>query len=348
MLNVQFFNVVIYSDFLNSTDRQKRLSFVLNDTANRLNSFAIHSPLANTTTTTTTTTTAKKKSLLATKTPSKAPFIHANCDCLQSKMLHFQIGMSDLLAEYAQCRNAMHTAFSNMVQMRLKVKDSSQALKTTNADSLYLQTAASHHLVCTDLCDESGLKLSDAPLVKRLHACYAVLESVARARDVRDAFVRLEKSVQKQFYELVDLVAQIYGFFGLLVGRVNTLQIKLLLVGYALDHESQHNPTVALNKDTIYSQTVVNLMKAMLNANMRDEFGKLNASLVAATTATDEVVTTSRRKSTTKVATDSTSCDLSAIEKHKYFSPKPEMQVLYHLALTHYFILENRVCYVHT
>ena len=304
--------------------------------------------------------------------------IHADCDCLTSKIISFQLNLLNMLSTYSSFRKKMFNGLTNLIQSRMKIKDSTQI--TTNADSLHLQTVASQYLICPELCDENSLYINDETLIKQLDICYSILESITYKKNLKELMLNLEKNLLKQFYESTDLLAQMYGFFGLVVNRVKTLRIKLNFLYLDYDHLQQQN------NDSIFSQTVINLMKALLNANMCDEYDELNKKLLSSSCMTINSTSSSNdskmqtieekfrnlnnlntptrtnktipiplsatiQKSTIKKLdqTETNSKDLlndddptkssTAIDKHKYIGNKPETLVAYYLTLTHYHIL---------
>jgi len=151
---------------------------------------------------------------------------------------------------------------------------------------------------------------------------------------VKQAFVKEEKSVKKQFYESADLLAQLYGFFGILASRVKVFNMKLELLHY--DLESNIN-SYSSDYETIHTTTLLHLMKAYLNAKMFEEFLSLVLDEKFRGPKADD------SQKTANVLTKVTYQDIEDLNKlNKNISAKPESQVAYHLALAHYLILRHQ------
>lgn len=181
--------------------------------------------------------------------------------------------------------------------------------------------------------------MDDSLLIQKLDECFVSLEYLVSSVAVKESFIKEEKSLKKQFYESTDLLAQLYGFFGILKQRIKVFNIKLELLNF----DVEMGTTAGANSEfeCIYTGTLLHLMKALLNASMFNEFIGL--------------VFDNKFRATKCGGSDSNSSSSSAeirisyqnIEElnsyNKSISSKPESLIAYHLALAHYFVLKHQV-----
>ncbi|CAF0715451.1 unnamed protein product [Brachionus calyciflorus] len=241
------------------------------------------------------------------------------CGCTMSKILQFQISLYTCLCHYSSLRTKMLDAMKNLVDSRLKLKDKANVL--TNADNLYLQTPCTQSLICPEICDEFTVNVDDTELIKKLDSCLNILEEINKSHSLK----KIDKTLEKQFYEFVDILAQFYGFLGLILNRSKCLSIKFDILSKHIDQSSQ--------LETIYSNTVINLMKSYLNTCQIDNMECFLKKLFNPDQA-------SQTKTSIKSYDD---LDLKQLyEKNSYLLNKPEFQVAYYLNLMHYLILKNK------
>jgi len=179
------------------------------------------------------------------------------------------------------------------------------------------------------------MKSDDTILIDKLNNCMKNLEYLVSSMAVKEDFVKEDKSTKKQFYESADLLAQLYGFFGILTSRVKVFNMKLEL----LDYDLKNSPSSSSSDfESIHTTTLLHLMKAYLNASMFDEF----LSLVF-----DEKFrgfkSGDEPQKPANVPVKVTYQDIENLSKlNKNISVKPESLVAYHLALAHYLILKHQ------
>ncbi len=159
------------------------------------------------------------------------------------------------------------------------------------------------------------------------------LEYLVSSMAVKEDFVKEDKSTKKQFYESADLLAQLYGLFGILTSRVKVFNIKLELLDYDLK-----NTPISSDYESIHTSTLIHLMKAYLNAKMFDEFlSFIFDEKFRGFKSGDEP------QKPANVPVKVTYQDIENLNKlNKNISAKPESLVAYHLALAHYLILKHR------
>lgn len=240
----------------------------------------------------------------------------AVCECALSRILLFQLNLYKSLCEYAKLRSKTLTAIKELVDCRMKLKDSTNIL--TNADNLHLQTPSTQTLISPELCDEFSPNLDDEQMIKGLDSCLEILENL-KEKELLD----VDQTLEKQFYDSIDLLAHFFGFLGLVLNRTTCLEIKLSI----LDKNLQSSV------DTIYSNTIINLMKSYLNSNQLDNFEflfeKLNLKKIDCAKKT-------------QIKTSDMELD-TLYEKNQYLSNKSEFQISYYLNIMHYFILKGKV-----
>ena len=297
------------------------------------------------------------------------PNLVSNCECLYSKVILFQLNLFKMLCEYTKYREKMCTNVANLIQSRMKVREATPV--QTNTDNLHLQSISTQFLICPELATETDLLMSDLSLLSQLDTCLSILESVCSKNDIHEKMKILEKTLSKQFFDSIDLLAQLYGFFGILIKKAKTLKIKAELI--CLNDNEKVN---LLNSENLawYASTINNLMKSYLNAGMSEEFENLNKEILISTESQETKIkdeskeatpktlgnssvansainicvnaetSTSKRKSITNVTVDfSFEKTLALLEKNKIISSKPETLISYYLTLTHYFILVRKV-----
>jgi len=261
---------------------------------------------------------------------------------------------------------------ANLIQSRLKIREAT--VVQTNADNLHLQSIATQFLICPELATETELNMNDSSLISQLDGCLFILESICNKKVISEKLKLLEKTLYKQFFDSIDLLAQLYGFFGVLTNKAKTLKFKLEMLCIS-DFEKINS----LNSEGLvfYANTINNLMKSYLSAGMCEEFENLNREILISTenqetknSADSKSITPktlgnsvngvnlnknsslnanteanpSKRKSIPNVTTDfSLEKSLVLLEKNKIISNKPETLISYYLSLTHYFILAHKV-----
>lgn len=242
----------------------------------------------------------------------------AVCDCALSKILLFQLNLYKSLCEYAKLRSKTLIAIKELVDCRMKLKDSTNIL--TNADNLHLQTPSTQTLISPELCDEFSSNLDDEQMIQGLESCLEILEKL-KEKELLD----VDTTLEKQFYESIDLLAHFYGFLGLVLNRTICLEIKLSILNKNLE------PCL----DTIYSNTITNLMKSYLNSNQLDSFEFLF-----------EKLDLKKDNCAKKVQIKTSDMDLDVLyEKNQFLTNKSEFHISYNLNMMHYFILKGKVIY---
>ena len=159
----------------------------------------------------------------------------------------------------------MHPKYNNhsfIHQLYLKISKETTNV-TTNADQL--QTVSSVNLICPEICDETEMKSDDSVLINKLDSCFANLEHLVSSTALKKSFIEEDRSLKKQFYESADLLAQMYGFFGMLMNRIRIFNIKLKLLNYDIQNSSS---LATMDYESIYTSTLLHLMKAYLSSNM--------------------------------------------------------------------------------
>jgi hypothetical protein len=219
------------------------------------------------------------------------------CDCAEYKMIQFQIDLFRFLCDYARVRQKMLNSVTNLIESRIKVKDTTHIL--TNTDNLELQTTTNECLICKELIggDSNGSEANAtttkndeyASLMQQLDNCMAIIDAILlKKKDHKAAFSsevkHLAKPLLKQFYDSIDLLAQLYAFFGYLNKRCRVLACKLELMNFLLNEQQQPQAaarwTSLSNFDSIYSSTVISLLKSFVRVNMCDNFELVNNQLL--------------------------------------------------------------------
>ena len=177
--------------------------------------------------------------------------------------------------------------------------------------------------------------MDDSILIQKLDECFVSLEYLVSSVAVKESFIKEEKFVKKQFYESTDLLAQLYGFFGILKSRIKVFNIKLELLNYDVE---KGNIATNTDFDCIYTGTLLHLMKALLNANMFNEFIGLvfDNKFRAVKTGSD----LSPSNAEIRISYQ----NIEELNNYnKSISSKPDTLIAYHLALAHYFVLKHQV-----
>ena len=236
----------------------------------------------------------------------------------------------------------------NLIQSRTKVKEN----VTTNADQIQVQSMSSSCLICPDLCDENELKLNDDHLIALLDSSLNILEKLAIDTSQKENFAKQERSFKKQFFESIDLLAQLYGFFGLVKKRIDVFSLKIDLLNFEFEINLE---SALVDFESVYVNVTLQLMKAYLSLSMCDEFAflllsqKLNPDPLKANLSDLDENLGKKLKNTkptksTKASDLITYADLESIDKlNRILISKVETQVVYHLVIAHYFILRHKV-----
>jgi hypothetical protein len=295
----------------------------------------------------------------------------SNCECLSSKVILFQLNLFKMLCEYTKYREKMCVNVANLIQSRLKIREAT--VVQTNTDNLHLQSIATQFLICPELATETELNMNDSSLISQLDGCLFVLEAICNKKVISEKLKLLEKTLYKQFFDSIDLLAQLYGFFGVVTNKAKTLKFKLEMLCIS-DLEKINS----LNSEALvsYANTINNLMKSYLSAGMCEEFENLNREILISTdsqetknSADSKNITpktlgnsngvninknsnlnanteanSGKKKSIPNTTTDfSLEKTLVLLEKNKLISSKPETLISFYLTLTHYFILAHKV-----
>jgi hypothetical protein len=263
--------------------------------------------------------------------------------CVECLVLEFNLLMYKMLDDYGKRRKIMCEWMANLSKSRLKLRDSAAAAaSTTNADNLHLQAATMQCLVCPELCDERSLNTDNQSLIDQLNACLSLLSVLLQDESkLKVEFLYNEKRIciKKQFYEVIDLLAQMYGFFGYPCQRVHVLEHKLRLLELENEKASGNSHWMSIVHDTIYTNTLINLFKAQLNANMCEEYESLNKRIFDGIHQDKQQQSSLSPTNKIQINVDES---IRLIEKHRFFSSKPEALVAYYLTLAHYFVLVGR------
>ncbi len=182
------------------------------------------------------------------------------CKCISSKIIQFQLNLFNALNLYAKYRYKM----SQLVKPRSKFKENIM----TNSDQMH--AASSSSLIYPDLCDEKSLKMNDDCIIKLLEVTFKILDDIFNDKWLINDLIKQERSFKKQFYESIDLLAQLYGFFGLLNKRIRVFNFKLEFL--KLEFTEHNTAAVFAHFESVYSSCLLQLMKIYLNSNMCDEF----------------------------------------------------------------------------
>ena len=273
-----------------------------------------------------------------------------------------------MLCDYTKYREKMCSNVANLIQSRMKVREATPV--QTNTDNLHLQSISTHFLICPELATETDLLMTDSSLLAQLDACLSILQNICANKEINEKIKSLEKTLSKQFFDSIDLLAQLYGFFGVLTNKVKALKYKIDLL--CINDNEKINSLTTENLVS-YASTINNLMKSYLNAGMCEDFENLNKEILystenqdtkskeeeskeaAAKTLGNSSVANMTKKACVNIETNVvkrnsiTTIDFSfektllLLEKNKIISSKPETLISYYLALTHYFILAHKV-----
>lgn len=270
----------------------------------------------------------------------------SKCNCVSSQIIQFQLDLFKALNEYAKQRTQMSQMVCNLIQARSKVKEN----VTTNADQIQVQSMSSGCLICPDLCDETNLKMSDDYLISQLDSSLAILERIVDCKIQKESFISQERSLKKQFYESADLLAQLYGFFGLLAKRIQVFNLKIELLSLEFERNAE---MASADFETIYVNGLLQLMKAYLNTNMCDEFAglllkeKVNPEFLKMNYDSDDALNSNKKNKNVKKPSKTSSIsfqELENIEKsNKIMLSKPEAIIVFYLVISHYLILKHKV-----
>ena len=185
------------------------------------------------------------------------------CECLVSRALAFQLGLLKFVARYARIRSHMAKLVKGLVQTRIKMKESTQTL--TNADNLHLQPTQTCCLVCPELDSNADLDTVDVELAECAAALRRVHKQLSAADKEEVTKFFLDRTLKKQFYDSVDLLAQLFGFFGLVTSRAETLRLKLDMLNFdraQLKQSPGANANTTLGVDvSLYTTTLIHLSK---------------------------------------------------------------------------------------
>ena len=265
------------------------------------------------------------------------------CNCVSSRALQFQLDLFKALSEYAKCRTKMAQYVGSLIQSRSKVKEN----VTTNADQIQMQSMSSSCLICPELCDENSLKLNEDHLLALLDSSLSILEKLANDKTQKENFTKQERSFKKQFFESIDLLAQLYGFFGFAKKRIEVFNLKIEL----LSIEFELNIEMALiDFESVYASVLLQLMKAYLNLSMCDEFVALLLSQKSINPDPFKMNIdlkedlSKKLKKPSKTLNTILFSELDNIDKaNRVLTNKTETLVVYNLVIAHYFILKHKV-----
>ncbi len=260
------------------------------------------------------------------------------CECLQSRVIGFQVGVFKTLAGYSKMRERMMLLVKGLVQTRLKIKETTQIL--TNSDNLHLQPTQTVSLICPELHSTENNKeeKNRNEFYSELTNCLNLLKKLQKSlgqseKEEIDQFLH-DKPLKKQLYDCIDLLAHLFGFFGHILYRIDALRLKMDILSF--EKAKLPSSPIPATKSIVsvdvsnYSQTIINLAKAYLSANMCDAFEQLNEEIIGEKIKTDDRKLAGAEKLLLK------------IETNKFIGSKPETLVAYQLVLMHYFILKRR------
>jgi hypothetical protein len=310
--------------------------------------------------------TPKRRKLKTPKSPmtpliSKSKVHKSTCDCAEFKIMQFQINFYKFLCAYYNIRCKQLEAMSDLVISRLKEKETTVIL--TNSDSLQLQTITTERLLCPQFinpANEANLSNND-DLMELLESSFKILEAIDKSPDHINEIITLDKSLQKQLFESVDLLAHIYGLFGYLEKRLKTFENKYKILK-TIQASNNNATTCGLNNfDPIFTETCINLMKCYINVHKCDQYETLMGRIFAVPIPNETPIvsvlnnkpsssgSSSQKKSSASTVTAKLTIDsyvdkvLTAFEEHKLFSAKPETLFVLQIVFTHYLILKHRV-----
>lgn len=292
--------------------------------------------------------------------PTKSSFtsnssIQPSCDCLPSKIIAFQLNLFKMLCDYAQYRDKMRQYTGNLIQSRIKTKEISSI--TTNTDNLHLQTISTQCIICPEVGNENNLYMSDSELTNQLEFNLSSLENLVANVQVKECLSKIEKTLLKQFIESVELLAQLFGFFGFPSCKAKVLEYKLDILNCSFEKET------CQNKEILMSNTIISLMKSYLNAGMCNDFDKLSKRLFSENgifvcdQKSPKQSLEKKKNARKKDVSDSVHQNqnfadlkleevLNLIETRKLFGNKSDLMVWFYLSLSHFYILKHKVMFL--
>ena len=304
--------------------------------------------------------TPKKRKLKSPKSPltpltKNNDICPSSCDCAEFKILQFQINFYKFLCVYFKIRCKQLEQMSELVESRLK----ETTVILTNSDSLQLQTITTERLLCPQFINEANSSDND-DLIELLEPCFKILETIAQkgANDQELWIVEMvtgDKTSQRQFFELIDLLANIFGLFGYLDKRLKTFEYKYKILKFIQKNEGIVSSMKIF--EPIFIETCIDLMRFNINLHKCDQFEILLSRIFSVpipqeapkAAETDSITDISCQKksasSTTKSTTNDSYVDkvVAAFENDKLFSAKPDTLVTLYMIFTHYLVLKHRV-----
>ena len=282
---------------------------------------------------------------LSSKTPTISTTRSKKCQCVDYQILKFQLNLYKMLNEYADYREEMCKSIKSLISLRLKIKNTENT--QTNTDNLqHISSTQSSlkYLLCSEIHNNAEKNTyKQTHFLKLLENLY---ENLADIQIDVDLFHSKLISLRKQLYALIDLLAHLFGFFCVPIRKIDCLKLKFSILSKELNFLPPTNPlaspaissvtgistNLSSSNDTyltIYTITILNLMKSYLNLHQFKQLNELNAFLF--------------QKTFDKCASDGdyNNENLISIEKHKLFTNKPELIVTYYLINAHYFLLKQ-------
>jgi hypothetical protein len=256
------------------------------------------------------------------------------CNCLNSKILDFELHLYKMLSKYADQRDSMCDSLRVLMKQRSKLKEKEgNQNHEFNANFEQRQTSI-QYLLCEKLISQSRALSNDSntmssrDLVKLLDAALHKVKLIFSDLKLIQTLVNNHElySIRKQFYSNLDLLANLYGFFCLPLRKQNVLDLKFDL----LKMESLSNPDTL----QVYVQTAINMMKLYLSLHRLHKLNDINSLLFNKTI--DDYVDLMRPQ----MANNKDS--FSFIDKHAYMQvPKCEFLMQYYIIVANYFLVKK-------
>lgn len=273
------------------------------------------------------------------------PQMSRHSSCLLSRMINFMYKLYKFMFDYSRIRDETSRMMKSLTETRIRIKEGNHETSEsddkqikTNADRLSLQTTQTVCLIVPDWFkdDTRDLQVESnqtrlQELLKLLRLVYEEIMDQDSSLDKHDSLFG-DPTMKKQFYDSIDLYAQVCGFMGFLVNKAEALQMKFKILkvdeSFMTRGEQQLDSTAAIQ----YGVTFINLCKALLNLSNCAKVEKLFQQFLFK----DEHVTSGKL--------DSNLSDLiQRIDQNKILGFKEEMRVDFFILLAHFFALTRRV-----
>jgi hypothetical protein len=160
-------------------------------------------------------------------------------------------------------------------------------------------------------------------LIELLEVCFLKLQSIVSDKAVAANFNKNElEAMRRHFYDQLDLLAQLYGFFCVPTRKCAVFKIKFEL----LRKDTQ------LNEDCetlVLTENVTNLARCYLDLNQLDNFDGIIEFLME------------NKKRLSEMSDDEIEIAIDAIGKHRLFNSKDMHSAVFKLSIAHYLFLRR-------